>query len=210
MNNLKISNLVVATTNRGKLAELKQSLEPLAIHVKSLDHFPKCAEAVEDGKTFRENARIKAQHYSRHTHQWILADDSGLSIDALNGEPGIYSSRYAATHGIKTPNQDLANIEKVLEQLADIPAEQRQARFRCALCLCDPQTNVHIEVEGTMEGVIINEMRGDNGFGYDPIFYLPEIEQTVAQITPEEKLRRSHRGQALQLLLAEIQSAGLV
>jgi XTP/dITP diphosphohydrolase len=210
MKDNSLHTLVVATTNRGKLAELTGPLQTLSLAVKSLDDFSAIPEAIEDGTSFIENARIKARYYSRHLRKWVLADDSGLAIDALDGAPGVYSSRFSGQEKVTDDQRDQGNIEKVLELLVDVPPEKRQARFCCALCLCDPEAKVMIEVEGFFEGAILDQKQGDNGFGYDPIFYLPELHKTVAEISGQEKNIRSHRGQALRRFVTELNEAGFL
>lgn len=192
--------ILIATTNIGKVAELKAMLD-LDAEWLDLSYYPEIEEIEEDGETFIENACKKAIGYAQITGQWTIADDSGLQIDALGGEPGVKSSRYS---GEKTINEDGTlidhrNITKVLELLEGVPKEKRTARFFCALCLASPE-EVLIETEGTLEGLITNEEIGKNGFGYDPIFFVPHLNKTVAQLTPEEKNEISHRGNAIRKL----------
>lgn len=197
----ELRELVVATTNAGKLAELRQLLAGLPLVVKSLGDFADLGEAEETGETFADNARQKALYYGGGSPgQWVLADDSGLEVDALEGRPGIHSARFA---GVTGPGRDEANNRKLLELLGSVPAEERTARFRCSLCLADGE-EVLLEVDGEVEGVIIAEGRGNNGFGYDPIFFMPEKGKTAAELPPEEKNVVSHRGRALAKLLVEL------
>ncbi len=149
---------------------------------------------IEDGKSFQENALKKAREIAQFTGEIALADDSGLEVDALGGRPGIYSSRFAGEDA-----DDERNIEKVLELLKNTPEEKRTASFRCVLVLCDPAGG-YKAFEGKWNGRISEIRQGDSGFGYDPIFYLPEAGKTVAELSTEEKNRRSHRAQALQAL----------
>jgi len=164
-----------------------------------LADFPNVGEIEEEGKTFAENARKKAIGYAKATGLWTLADDSGLVIDALGGEPGVKSARFAGAKGKDRKVVDRKNFEKVLRLLKDVPKEKRQARFVCCLCLASPQ-KVLAETQGELEGVIIDEPAGENGFGYDPIFFVPKLNKTVAQLTAEEKNAVSHRGNAIQKL----------
>jgi len=194
--------IVLATTNQGKLAELRSMLQPREVTVRGLDEFADIPPAPEDGATFAENARQKARHYSQLLNRPVLADDSGLQVTALDGSPGIYSARFASLDTTNRAEQDGANNQKLLQILADVPPANRQARFCCCLCLHSPY-EVIIEVEGRLEGMILDEPQGSNGFGYDPIFYVPDKEKTVAQMTPEEKNAISHRGKALQNLLRQ-------
>ena len=192
--------ILVATTNIGKIAELKAMLN-LNAEWLDLSYYPEIEEIEEDGQTFIENACKKAIGYARITGQWTIADDSGLQIDALGGEPGVNSARYS---GEKTINDDGTlidhrNIAKVLKHLEGVPKEKRTARFFCSLALASPE-EVLIETEGTLEGLITNKEIGKNGFGYDPIFFVPHLNKTVAQLTPEEKNAISHRGNAIRKL----------
>ena len=149
-------------------------------------------EALEDGLTFEENAKKKALHYARLTGLWALADDSGLEVDALGRRPGVNSARFAR------PQQDAAaNNAKLIAQMRDVPPEKRSARFRCELALADGE-RILAAASGVIEGIIINEPRGENGFGYDPHFLQPQLGLTTAELTPEHKNRISHRGQALR------------
>ena len=163
-----------------------------------LSDFPNVGEIEEDGKTFAENARKKAIGYAKATGLWTLADDSGFVVDALGGQPGVKSARFSGIHHEDTKTRrkqkmeenirDKRNIEKLLGMLKGIPAEKRQARFVCCLCLASPE-KVLIETPGKVEGVIIDEPTGDNGFGYDPIFFVPKLNKTVAQLDSSVKKR---------------------
>jgi XTP/dITP diphosphohydrolase len=190
--------ILVATTNVGKIAELKAMLD-LDADWLDLSYYPEVEEIEEDGETFIENACKKAIGYARITGQWTIADDSGLQVDALGGEPGVRSARYS---GEKTINDDGTlidhrNIAKVLKLLEGIPEKKRTARFFCSLCLASPE-QVLLETEGTLEGLITEKEIGKNGFGYDPIFFVPHLNKTVAELTSEEKNAISHRGNAIR------------
>jgi len=196
----KVHKILVATTNPGKIAELRAMLDA-DVQWLDLSDFPNIAEIKEDGLTFAENARKKAIGYAKATGLWTIADDSGLVIDALGGEPGVKSARFS---GEKSTNDDGTlidhrNIAKVLELLKGVPKEKRTARFFCCLCLASPE-QILIETEGTLEGLITNKEIGKNGFGYDPIFFVPHLNKTVAQLTAEEKNAISHRGNAIRKL----------
>ncbi len=196
----KGKKILIATTNIGKIAELKAMLD-LDAEWLDLSYYPEIEEIKEDGETFIENACKKAIGYARITGQWTIADDSGLQVDALGGEPGVKSSRYS---GEKTINDDGTlidhrNIAKVLKLLEGVPKEKRTARFFCSLCLASPE-QVLIETEGILEGLITNKEIGKKGFGYDPIFFVPHLKKTVAQLTSEEKNAISHRGNAIRKL----------
>lgn len=190
--------IVVATTNQGKIAELSAMLGG-DVEWLSLADFEELGEVEEDGATFAENARKKATEYAKATNLWAIADDSGLVVDALNGQPGIRSARFAGPVGKDRALIDDRNIAKVLELLKEVPREKRTARFVCRLCLASPE-KVLIETEGVLEGVIAEKQSGKNGFGYDPIFFVPETNKTAAQMTSEEKNAISHRGNAIRKL----------
>ncbi len=189
--------IVIATTNLGKKRELEQLLGA-DIEVLSLCDFEDIKEVQEDGQTFIENARKKALGYARQTNMYTVADDSGLEIDALGGEPGVHSARFSGNH--KDHSSDLIdheNIEKVLKLMRNTPKNDRTARFVCSLCLASPE-KIILETKGKVEGLITKEKHGDRGFGYDPIFYVPSIGKTTAQMSKEEKNSISHRGQAVR------------
>ncbi len=190
--------ILIATTNAGKLREVRQVLADLPVELRSLADLPELPEAVEDGDTFEANARLKVQHYAKLTGLWTLADDSGLEVDALDGAPGVHSARYAGP-----TRNDRANNAKLIEALEDVPPQRRTARFHCAVALASPIEVIGV-VHATVEGLIINEPRGQNGFGYDPHFLLPEFNQTAAEMPPEQKNRISHRGQALRRIVPVI------
>ena len=196
--------ILVATTNPGKLSEISEMLD-FGIDWKSLADFPNIKEVEEDGQTFAENARKKALGYAGQTGLWTLADDSGLVIDALDGAPGVKSARFSneqsrdSNGAVNRTLLDHKNMAKVLELLKDVPKEKRTARFICRLCLVSPE-KVLIETEGKIEGIIAQEEAGTGGFGYDPIFFVPPLNKTVAQLQSAEKNNISHRGNAIQSL----------
>ncbi len=188
--------VVVATTNPGKFAELKSMLGA-DIEWLSLSDFDNIIEIKEDGRTFAENACKKALLYAKQTKLWTIADDSGLVVDALGGQPGVKSARFS---GEKEKNRQLLdhkNMAKVLHLLEGVPKEKRTARFVCCLYLASPE-KILIETEGMLEGFIAQQEKGENGFGYDPIFFVPELSKTVAQLTAEQKNAISHRGNAIR------------
>lgn len=188
--------LVLASTNKGKVVELKEILAGIPLEVVGLDCFPDAPQVAETGRTFMENAILKARTIGDFTRELTLADDSGLEVDALNGEPGIYSARYGQPGW-----SDRERYRFLLEKLRDVPSEKRTARFRCAVALYDPNTNRIEQAEGTVEGLIIDEPRGANGFGYDPVFLIPELGKTMAELSPEAKNRFSHRSRAVEKLI---------
>lgn len=195
--------ILVASTNPGKLAEIRAMLGRPGKPVQWLDlsDFKGIVEIEEDGQTFAENARKKALGYAKATGLWTIADDSGLVIDALGGEPGVKSARFAgeSPKGADRKLIDRRNIAKALKLLEGVPRDKRTARFVCCLCLSGPE-KVLVETEGTLEGLIIDKEAGENGFGYDPVFFVPQLSKTVAQLAAEEKNAISHRGNALRKL----------
>lgn len=193
--------MVLASGNSGKLRELRQSLGDLPLNVIGLGELAPLDEPVEDGRTFADNARLKAIYYARATGQWCLADDSGLVVDVLDGAPGVRSARYAQDDcppGADRAAITAANNARLTRELGRIPAESRTARFVCALALADADGNVLLETADTVEGLITDSPRGNNGFGYDPLFLIPDKGMTVAELTAEEKNAISHRGKAVR------------
>jgi XTP/dITP diphosphohydrolase len=185
-----MSRLLLATTNKGKAAEYRDLLNGLDLEIVTLDQAGISIEADESYNTFEENARHKAAFYAEQGGLLTLADDSGLEVDALGGEPGVRSSRYA---GDSATDQD--RVDFLLNKLKGVPQPKRSARFRCVIAIARPGGTVET-VEGTCEGYIALEPRGSNGFGYDPVFFLPEYGRTIAELPPEIKNRISHRGRA--------------
>ena len=190
--------ILVATTNPGKIAELKAMLD-IDVELVGLADFEGIDRIVEDGSTFAENARKKAIGYAKASGLWTIADDSGLVIDALDGDPGVKSARFSGAKDEDRTLLDHKNMAKVLKLLENFPAEKRTARFVCCLCLASPE-KILAETEGTLEGIIAEQEVGENGFGYDPIFFLPKLNKTVAQLTRQEKNAISHRGNAIRKL----------
>lgn len=184
--------ILLATANQGKVKELEEMLAGEAISVLSLSAFPDFPEIEETGLTFAENALLKARAAAAWTGLVALADDSGLEVDALGGEPGVFSARYAGE-----PKDDERNIEKLLYKLEGIPEEERTARFRSSLAIVCPDGQEFL-TEGKVEGRILFAKRGTGGFGYDPVFYLPERQKTMAELSLEEKNSLSHRAQAFR------------
>jgi XTP/dITP diphosphohydrolase len=196
--------LLLATRNQGKIVEFRRILDALApgeIELVGLDQFPNLPDVDETGSTFEENALLKAREMSEATGLPAIADDSGLCIDALNGNPGIFSARWAGTHG-----DDSANIEKVLEQLKDVPEDKRGAYFICVAALYLPDGRTHCE-EGRFHGKILFSPVGENGFGYDPIFQPEGLSISSAQMSSEEKDAVSHRGISLRAIAPHVMKA---
>lgn len=186
--------LLIATHNRHKLGEYRELLIGLPFELVTLDDVGIRDEVEENGATFGENARVKAIDYSRQSQLWTLADDSGLEVDALGGEPGVRSKRYAGDDA-----SDADRNAYLLDKLRETPRGKRNARFRCAIAIASPRGEVW-EADGTCEGEIAFEPRGTNGFGYDPLFYFPERGATLAELSMEEKNRVSHRARAAQAI----------
>lgn len=196
--------LVVATSNPHKIEEIAAVLAPWGFRVLGLADAggADLEEPDETGATFAENARIKAVAYAQALGVPCLADDSGLEVDALGGEPGVRSARWSGVGGDRA-TRDAANNRKLIERIAAVPSRERTARFVCAMCLAAPDGTVLAESCGTFEGVVVETPRGTNGFGYDPHLFLPDEGRTSAELSPEEKNARSHRGGATRAI-AEI------
>jgi XTP/dITP diphosphohydrolase len=192
--------VLIATSNAGKLRDFAGAAREYGITVEGLAGFKDLPEAVEDGATFEENARKKAEHYSRFAAgELVLADDSGLVVDALNGAPGVYSARYAAGEGSGN-GDDEANNARLLRELEAAADGRRSGRFVCVISAArDGREVTHFR--GEAEGEILRAPRGQMGFGYDPLFYFPALGKSFAELTPEEKARVSHRGAALRKFL---------
>jgi len=204
--------VLIATSNRGKLRDFAGAASVHGITVAGMADFAMLPEAVEDGATFEENARKKAEHYSRFAAgELVLADDSGLSVEALGGAPGVYSARYAATDGICAAggkSRDAANNAKLLRELEAVAEAERGARFVCVISAArDGRQVAHFR--GEAAGVILRDARGSMGFGYDPLFYLPALGKSFAELTSDEKALVSHRGEALRKFLEWARQAGV-
>ncbi|MHA6533668.1 XTP/dITP diphosphatase [Paenibacillus sp. BAC0078] len=198
--------LIVATKNKGKVREFQHAFAPLGLEVKSMFDYPELPDVVEDGDTFAANALKKSKAVGDALGLPVLADDSGLCVDVLDGRPGVYSARYAGEEA-----NDKENNLKLLSELEKLKQGEdtgqpllSTARFVCALSLYDPATGKELTAEGTVEGWITSEQAGGGGFGYDPLFYLPEYRKTMAELTLEEKQAISHRGMALRLLTGKL------
>ncbi len=183
--------LVLATRNRGKISEIKALVSGMGLDCLSMDDLDTLPEVVEDGQTFLDNALKKAKEISEATGLMAMADDSGLEVDALGGAPGVYSARFA-----RPGASDQENNIKLLAEMEGVPRSKRTARFRCVIVVYHPSGR-WIHADGTCEGEITFEPRGDHGFGYDPLFFLPGLGKTMAELSPDEKNAVSHRGKAL-------------
>ncbi len=193
-----MKKLIFATGNEGKMKEIRMILGDLDYEILSMKEAGIDIDIVEDGKTFEENAIIKATEISKISNCVVLADDSGLEVDAMDKMPGIYSARYL---GEDTP-YSIKN-QTIIDNLAGLPDEKRTARFVCAIAAAFPNGRV-VTKRGTIEGIIGYEERGENGFGYDPIFFVPKYGKTTAELSPEEKNKISHRGKALEMIKEEL------
>ncbi len=186
-----MKQIVLATRNKGKLKEFRELFTPMGIEVLGVDEISSVPDVEEDGDTFAANAIKKAETISQALEMPALADDSGLEVDALQGQPGVLSARFAGFHAT-----DEENNRKLTVMLENIPLEKRSARFVCVLAFAIPGQKT-ITAQGVCEGLILTEPEGNGGFGYDPYFYVPQLKQTMAQLPPDEKNKISHRGQAL-------------
>lgn len=199
-----MNKVLIATSNTGKLRDFAGAARLHGIEIAAVPNFSSLPLAVEDGLTFEENARKKAEHYSQFIPgEIVLADDSGLEVDALGGAPGVHSARYAAEEPHKAENNtdDEANNARVLRELKDVPPDKRAGRFVCVLAAARDGKTIAV-FRGTAEGLILDHPRGSSGFGYDPLFFFPAIQKTFAELPAEEKAQYSHRGQAFQRFLS--------
>lgn len=192
--------IILATQNKGKIRELQELLVGEEIEVLSLQDIKDWEDVEENGVTFADNASLKAKAAVKKTGLIALADDSGLEVDVLDGAPGVYSARFAGE-----PKDDERNNDKLLELLETVADDQRQARFRCALVVATPEGEEFL-TEGTVEGQILTQRRGTDGFGYDPLFYVPEYARTMAELTLAEKNKLSHRAQAFRKAIPILQA----
>lgn len=200
-----MKEIIIATNNAGKGKDFEALLKPLGVTVLTLNDIEEQIDVEETGNTFEENAILKAETVAKLLGKIVIADDSGLEIDALGGAPGVYSARYAGPS-----STDDENIDKVLSDLSAVGGDEHAARFRCVLAIAGPTIKTET-FSGSCEGIILRERQGTNGFGYDPIFYVPTKEQTMAELSPAEKSSLSHRGAALaklQVKLPQLTNAG--
>ena len=192
-------DLVLGTHNAKKLVELREWLPQQRVRLTSLAELSDAIEVEEDGETFTANAVKKASEQAKHLGAWVLAEDSGLSVDALGGRPGVHSARYAGEHG-----DDEANNDKLLEQLAGVPEDRRGAHYTCCLCLARPDGSIALQASGTCSGRIATERHGSAGFGYDPLFAIPEYHRTFGQLGATAKRALSHRSRALRRMMPQL------
>jgi len=191
--------LVLATTNAHKIAELRELLHPAGIPIKALSEFKDVPHVMENGRSLRENAAIKATQYAKWLNAWVLADDTGLEVAALDGRPGVRSARYAGEHATSAENR-----AKLIAELQPIPESQRQAQFVCWLTVADPSGDLVAEAQGICRGRMILQPEGTGGIGYDSIFVVAPTNKTLASHSPDEVLKLGHRGLAARNLLAAI------
>ncbi|HEV7217802.1 MAG TPA: RdgB/HAM1 family non-canonical purine NTP pyrophosphatase [Terriglobales bacterium] len=197
------SRILIATSNQGKLRDFVAAATPYDLEIATIPNFSSFPAVVEDGLTFEANARKKSETYSSYIPgELVLADDSGLEVDALNGDPGVHSARYAADNpqSAESNTDDEANNRKLIGALAAVPPDRRTGRFVCVIAAARDGQTLRI-FHGTAEGIILDHPRGSNGFGYDPLFYFPQIKKTFAELSLEEKAIYSHRGSAFRQFL---------
>lgn len=195
------SGFVVGSHNKKKLIELRDVLEPLGWKLESVADLSGAIEVDETGTTFIENARLKASVQARHLGRWTIGEDSGLCVPALGGEPGVYSARYSGENAT-----DESNNRKLLEKMAELKGDQRRAYYVSTIALSDPSGQIHCEAQGECWGRILSEYRGSGGFGYDPLFEIPEYHRTFAELGLVVKSALSHRGRALRKFVARVQA----
>jgi XTP/dITP diphosphohydrolase len=194
-----LREIVLSSRNAKKSREVAEILAPAGIDVIPISTFPQIGEIVEDGDTFEANAALKACGPARELGRWVIGEDSGLMVDALDGRPGVYSARYSGEGAT-----DASNNRKLLEELAGVPAERRGAAYNCTICLADPRGEVRILVSARCRGRIIDEPHGPNGFGYDPYFLVPEYGRTFGELSSRVKHQISHRARAFALFLPRL------
>jgi XTP/dITP diphosphohydrolase len=190
--------IIIGSRNRKKLQEITEILHDLLserFELADLTSYPNAPEVVEDGTTFEENARTKASEFAKSLNEWVLGEDSGLVVQALHGRPGVQSARYSGKHG-----DDAANNKKLLAELAPLSDDRRAAYYVCTIALSDPQSQIQAVVEGHCHGIITKELRGTGGFGYDPLFLIPEYHRTFGEMSSRVKHAISHRARALEQL----------
>lgn len=195
----QIPTIVLSSRNQKKIGEIAELFAPYGITLIGVSDFEHVADVVEDGDSFAANAAKKATEVAKVLNQWVIAEDSGLCVDALGGAPGIYSARYAGEQG-----QDAANNEKLLQDLEAVPTEKRTAHYTCYAVLSDPNGQVQLASEGRCGGRILREYHGNNGFGYDPLFLVPEFHKTFGELSPAVKRHISHRAKAFERLIPQI------
>ena len=195
-------DLLIGTTNLGKGRELAELLAPYGFNIRTLQDVDDPIDVVEDGDTFAANAQKKARELALHLDSWVLADDSGLEVDALKGAPGIYSARYASE--VQDASSDDNNNAKLIQELTDVPRERRTANYYCHVAVADPTGAIRAESSGICRGYIRNELVGTNGFGYDPLFEVREFHRTFGELGPRVKKALSHRARAMRAIVPKL------
>lgn len=203
-----IESLLIATKNKGKVAEFRELIDGSRLSLRDLGNEPAAPDVVEDGASFLENACKKASEYAVHFRTWAMADDSGLAVDALGGDPGIHSARWAQLH--EAGKGDADNNRLLLEQMNEVDDGKRTARFMCALALADETGRIILTCQDSVEGQLLREARGSNGFGYDPLFFVDSHGKTTAELSSDEKHAISHRGKAMRTMVAMMWANGLL
>lgn len=190
--------IVLSSRNKKKIEEIAELMLPCGLQLIGVDSFPHVPEVIEDADSFAGNAAKKASEVARVLHEWTIADDSGLCVDALGGGPGVYSARYAEAPNPGTLEADEANNQKLLAELASVPTEKRTAHYVCAVALADPDGQIRVTAEGRCNGRILRQYEGTNGFGYDPLFLVPEFHKSFGELDPAVKRHLSHRAKAFE------------
>lgn len=203
-----LASLLIATKNKGKVAEFRELIAGAALALEDLSNGRPTPDVVEDGASFLENACKKASEYAVRFNTWALADDSGLAVDALAGEPGIHSARWAQMHDAGKGDAD--NNRLLLTQLQDVADDDRTGRFLCALALSDEKGRIILTAQDSVEGRLLREPRGGNGFGYDPLFFIDDLQKTTAELSSDEKHAISHRGKAMRRMVELMHTHGLL
>jgi len=195
---MSFPRIVLSSRNKKKIEEIAELLDPFGIPLVGVSTFDNVPDVIEDKESFGANAAKKATEVALHLGEWAIADDSGLCVDALAGAPGIYSARYADAPNPGTLEADEANNQKLLRELAAVPTDKRTAHYVCAVALSDPQGQVRVATEGRCCGRILREYHGSNGFGYDPLFLIPEFHKSFGELSPAVKRHLSHRAKAFE------------
>lgn len=201
---MNFPRIVLSSRNKKKIEEIAELLVLWGIPLVGVTEFANVPEVVEDADSFAGNAAKKAAEVARRLREWTIADDSGLCVDALGGAPGIYSARYADAPNPGTLAADEANNQKLLRELADVPRDKRTAHYVCAVALADPDGQIRVATEGRCHGLILREYQGVNGFGYDPLFLIPEFHKTFGELDPAVKRHLSHRAKAFERAIPQI------
>lgn len=201
---MSFPRIILSSRNKKKIEEIAELMSPHGIELIGVQSFPNVPDVVEDADSFAGNAAKKAMEVARHLGEWAIADDSGLCVDALSGGPGIYSARYAEAANPGTLEADEANNQKLLRELAAVPTEKRTAHYVCAVAISDPSGQIRVATEGRCHGLILREYHGTNGFGYDPLFRVPEFHKSFGELDAAVKRHISHRAKAFERAIPQI------